>query len=178
MLMSESVRYILDRIKAPEGYIKPNKENVLRVIDFIKKEFQEAKLNPERIYMQGQCGNLHILLKNIFPSAETVSCNNSGHIMTKIGNGYYDINGYHELTNLKDDTSGKQLIKTVGKNRKKYFRHKLDSGLSKKELENALKESTSNYSDHFMNDNIVTVAMSKKLKNFAESKLQSRQDTL
>lgn len=59
----------------------------IKVIQLIRESF----IGSEKVYTQGSCYQLYLILKYIFPEAEAYY--NCDHIITKIKNVYYDING-------------------------------------------------------------------------------------
>lgn len=68
--------------------------NVLDFITTIRESFDEST----KVYIHGGCYHFYKILKCVFPSA--VAYYDMDHIITKIGDKYYDING--EYTNLKN----------------------------------------------------------------------------
>lgn len=59
----------------------------IKVIQLIRESF----IGSEKVYTQGSCYQLYLILKYIFPEAEAHY--NCDHVITKIKNVYYDING-------------------------------------------------------------------------------------
>lgn len=57
----------------------------IKVIQLIRESF----IGSEKVYTQGSCYQLYLILKYIFPEAYY----NCDHVITKIKNVYYDING-------------------------------------------------------------------------------------
>ena len=45
------------------------------------------------IFMRGGCYKFHLFLKTIFPDSEPYICQKKDHIITKIGDNFYDIRG-------------------------------------------------------------------------------------
>jgi len=62
-------------------------DNVLNVIKTIRKSHN----GTVDIYTNGKCYHFFLILKSIFPLAEAYYDEN--HVITKIGNKYYDITG-------------------------------------------------------------------------------------
>lgn len=59
----------------------------LNFIRTIRKSF----IGAEIVYMEGSCYQFYKILKCVFPDA--IAYYDSNHVITKIGNKYYDING-------------------------------------------------------------------------------------
>lgn len=62
----------------------------LEPIKFIQL-IRESFIGSEKVYTQGSCYQLYLILKYIFPEAEAYY--NCDHVITKIKHTYYDING-------------------------------------------------------------------------------------
>lgn len=58
-----------------------------RIVTLIRNSFPQASI----VYTRGSCGQLYKILKEIFPNAKAFS--DGDHIITKVGNNFYDING-------------------------------------------------------------------------------------
>lgn len=67
---------------------------VLNFISTIRESFDESK----KVYTQGSCYHFYKILKCVFPDA--IAYYDMDHIITRIGDKYYDING--EYTDLKN----------------------------------------------------------------------------
>lgn len=50
----------------------------------------------QKLYMEGQCYNFHLIIKSLFPEAECYYNQIEGHILTRLGGEYYDIRGMME----------------------------------------------------------------------------------
>ena len=61
-----------------------------KIINFLI-ELKNSHPSMEKIYTNGSCMNLFCILKSLWP--EAVAYYNIGHIITKIDDKYYDING-------------------------------------------------------------------------------------
>ena len=59
---------------------------------------REATPGAEKIYTQGACFHLFLTLKLAFPEAECWYDGVYGHVYTKIGGRFYDINGEARLS--------------------------------------------------------------------------------
>lgn len=60
---------------------------ILNFIEVIRNSHPEMK----NIFLYGSCLNFHLILKSIYP--EAIPYTNIDHIITKIGNKFYDISG-------------------------------------------------------------------------------------
>ncbi len=67
------------------------------IIKSIRDSFYGANI----VYNHGSCAHLYNILKNIFKDAEMYS--NSDHVITKIGNKYYDIDGEYDEEYIYDN---------------------------------------------------------------------------
>lgn len=71
--------------------------NILRFIDALR----ETDAYIKEIYRWGGCYRFHLLLKELYPEAEGyVRYTHGGHVITKIRDNFYDINGL--VTDLAD----------------------------------------------------------------------------
>lgn len=61
--------------------------NPIKIITTIRNSF----IGSTHIYTHGSCYHFYLILLEIFPDA--VSYNNDNHVITRIGNKYYDITG-------------------------------------------------------------------------------------
>jgi hypothetical protein len=73
----------------------------LEVISAIRKSF----IGSEQVYTNGSCVMFYFILKTIFKSAKPYWNIEARHMITRIGNKYYDING------LVSNTKGYELDK-------------------------------------------------------------------
>jgi hypothetical protein len=64
---------------------------VTRVISLLKDSNPDAV----KLYTEGKCYRLALILRERFPSAEIWYCQVEGHVYTKIGSAWYDIRGKH-----------------------------------------------------------------------------------
>jgi len=64
-------------------------QQILKIIRAIRLSFLEAGI----VYTQGACYGFYTILKAIYPTAEAYMTENKGHIISKIENRYYDIQG-------------------------------------------------------------------------------------
>ena len=69
-------------------------KEVLKLITAIRESFDDSV----KVYTQGGCFRFYLILKSVFPDAAAYY--DMDHIITKIGDKYYDING--EYTDLKN----------------------------------------------------------------------------
>lgn len=65
------------------------KTKILQIISLIR----ESHPWMSKIYTEGSCLNFHLILRAIFPEAQPYY--DMDHIITKIDNTYYDINGIY-----------------------------------------------------------------------------------
>ena len=89
--------------------------NPLNFIDILRNSDKYIKT----IYTQGGCYQLYIVLSELYPEAEPFISSSLDHIITKIDNKYYDINGIYEepikdipLT-MVDEIKGWRFSKTM-----------------------------------------------------------------
>lgn len=81
----------------------PTEKKVLSLIRVIRESFPEAKI----AYTYGGCYGFYKILKSLFPTAEAYETSGSdeweegGHIVSKIGDKYYDITGIMGLDEIK-----------------------------------------------------------------------------
>lgn len=68
-------------------------QNILELIKAIRESFDESVA----VYTQGSCYRFYEILKRVYPDA--VAYYDMDHIITKIGDKFYDING--EYTDTK-----------------------------------------------------------------------------
>lgn len=75
---------------------------VLKVIDSINEAYFDIleKVNPMsyhndpyEYYMSGACSSYALILKNIFPEAIVYTSYKQGHVITQIGDSFYDVYG-------------------------------------------------------------------------------------
>lgn len=76
-----------------------NNEKHNRVINLIT-EISNSNPIIEDIFLNGSCCNFYFILKSVFP--ESVAYFNIEHVITKIGNRYYDITGEISLKEFSD----------------------------------------------------------------------------
>lgn len=69
--------------------------NPLDIIEAIRKSF----IGSEQVYTNGSCIMFYKILKVLYPSARPYWNSETKHMITKIGNKYYDISG--EIKNPK-----------------------------------------------------------------------------
>ena len=118
-------KYTKGDIEASKEFLKKYKE-VMAVINFlIKREMQRGGMfernedvsydmsgeqGVKAAYHGGLCGNLFLVLKECFPEAESYQIHDpdyiKDHILTKIDNVYYDINGVYTSAELKKKLEG------------------------------------------------------------------------
>ena len=75
--------------------------DVLKVIEFVKKYNEAFGINASDLYVDGNCGNFHRILRTIFPEAKPymvftfkfVGGFVPAHVHTKIAGKYFDIGG-------------------------------------------------------------------------------------
>ncbi len=63
------------------------KEKILEFCRIVRESFPQSQM----IYTQGSCYKFHEMLKFIFPN--TTPYNYLGHVISKIGNNYFDVTG-------------------------------------------------------------------------------------
>ena len=68
---------------------KENYNKILLIIKAIRLSFLESAI----VYTRGACYGFYQILKAIYPQAEAYMTNNGEHIVTKIDDKYYDIQG-------------------------------------------------------------------------------------
>lgn len=64
-------------------------KKVLSIIRAIRLSFLEAGV----IYTRGACYGFYTILKSIFPEARAYTTSTKKHIVTRIGEGFYDVQG-------------------------------------------------------------------------------------
>lgn len=69
------------------------KEQVLKFIETIRESFSDAV----KVYTSGSCYKFYLILKEVFP--EAICYYDISHVITRIGDNYYDITGEVENTN-------------------------------------------------------------------------------
>ena len=57
------------------------------------KAIRQSFIGAEQVYTQGSCNMFHYILKAAYPSAKPYWSHKAKHMITKIGNSFYDING-------------------------------------------------------------------------------------
>lgn len=62
------------------------------IINFLK-ELKQSFPDAQKVFMEGSCFRLHLILKTIFPSAIPYYSTIDGHWIIKIDGSFYDING-------------------------------------------------------------------------------------
>ena len=104
-----------------------------KIIDFIR-ELRQANPVMEEIFMEGSCLNLHYMIKALYPEAKSYYNQVEGHVITKLGERYYDvrgvvtdIDGYLPLDSLyskqyRDDEESKKGHMYRTSNKAKYER--------------------------------------------------------
>ena len=68
--------------------------------------------HASQVYANGGCYQFHLILKEVFPSAEPYYIGSDEiveHVITKIGNYFYDINGIFFLVSLERKLKGRNL---------------------------------------------------------------------
>lgn len=73
-------------------------ERVNELLEFIKDRMKEMRLDASDVFMNGNCGNLYTIFANYFRKEAVVPYEilyrgEPYHIITKIGEGFYDISG-------------------------------------------------------------------------------------
>lgn len=82
--------------------------SIIRLLTAIRYSFHDAPI----VYTRGGCYGLHLILKEIYPTAVAFFDDDSKeHILTLIGGRYYDINGEYPFT----ATTEKELIRLTKK---------------------------------------------------------------
>lgn len=85
----------------------------IKILDQIAA-IRDLHPNIQDICLNGSCMNFHIVLRRIYPDA--VAYFNIDHVITKIGNNYYDITGsvnpkgYRPLTSFYDKRNTKRAV--------------------------------------------------------------------
>ena len=69
--------------------MKTTHKNILRFIKVSRESFPQASI----IYTFGGCYGFHQILKLVFPSAIAYQTTDGDHVVSKIGNRLYDIDG-------------------------------------------------------------------------------------
>jgi len=67
-----------------------------QILDFISA-IRDSFDGAEHVYTKGSCYQFFLILKSVVPKAQAY--NNSDHVITKIGEGYYDITGEVNIEN-------------------------------------------------------------------------------
>lgn len=62
---------------------------ILNLLKQLKDSFPDA----QKVYTEGSCFRLYLILNTIFPNCKPYYSEIDGHWITKIGNDYFDING-------------------------------------------------------------------------------------
>ena len=75
-------------------------QQILKIIRAIRLSFLEAGI----VYTQGACYGFYTILKAIYPNAMAYMTEKKGHIVSRIENRYYDIQG--EYIDVNGDTIG------------------------------------------------------------------------
>lgn len=81
-----------------------NNINPNSIITIIRNSFPQASI----VYTRGSCGQLYKILKEIFP--DSMAFTNGYHIITKIKNNFYDINGIVKHTKGFFPCRGDELL--------------------------------------------------------------------
>lgn len=63
------------------------KDKILKLIEVIRESFPASIT----VYTRGSCYQFYLILKEVFPEAKCYY--DSNHVITKIGNNFYDITG-------------------------------------------------------------------------------------
>ena len=71
-------------LRIKKGIIMTNVEKVISAI-------RDSFIGSQQVYTEGSCYHFYLILKSIFPEAE--AWYNSYHVITKIGDKFYDITG-------------------------------------------------------------------------------------
>ena len=66
----------------------------MRPIDLITN-LRESSYYITSLYNRGDCYKFYLFLKSIWKDAESYMTNSKDHIVTKIGEAFYDINGFY-----------------------------------------------------------------------------------
>jgi hypothetical protein len=87
-----------------EFEIKLGNDEVLNFIEIFKGIDKTTRELMEEIYMQGDCGRFHVILNSVFPEAKPYVFKGDyfRHVLSKIGDKYYDIKGIATLDRFKD----------------------------------------------------------------------------
>lgn len=89
--------------------VKITEDNVLNFIALMKGIDPYTRELMEEIFMRGDCGRFYFILKSVFPeavpyaitqSAEALEDSNITHVVTKIGDKFYDIKGIFDEERL------------------------------------------------------------------------------
>jgi hypothetical protein len=68
-------------------------KKVMKFIETVRESFEGAS----KVYTRGSCYQFYLILKRVFPEAEAYY--DLSHVITKIGDEYYDINGIAKIEN-------------------------------------------------------------------------------
>lgn len=66
----------------------------MNILNFIKT-IRESFIGSEIVYTKGSCYNFFLIIKEVYPNAQCYYDEN--HVITKLGNKYYDITGEVKL---------------------------------------------------------------------------------
>lgn len=82
-------------------------EMVIELIEEIKRKMKEMRLDAEKVFLNGNCGNMYTILANYFSNKAVVpyiiSCDGYPyHIVTQIDEEFYDITGKTSLDKYVD----------------------------------------------------------------------------
>jgi len=93
--------------------IKLENDNVLNFIEIFKGIDETTRAIIEEIYSHGDCGRFHFILKTVFPEAQPFVFKGrfAMHVISKIGDNYYDIEGICTFDRFKNIDSYKELLK-------------------------------------------------------------------
>lgn len=69
--------------------INLEKSNILEFLDLLKNSFDGA----DRVYTEGSCYRLYLILKHLYPDASPMYDPVVGHVYSEINGYIYDING-------------------------------------------------------------------------------------
>ena len=95
-------------------------KQVEELIEFIKKEMKEMYLNAEKVFLNGNCGNLYMIFAKQFPKYTTpylISYKGVPyHMVSRIGERFYDITGETSLDKYSDKMAELNKYMKVDKN--------------------------------------------------------------
>lgn len=93
--------------------------NIEKLISSIRNSHPDM----ERLYMEGQCYNFHLILRSVYPNAVAWYDYNEGHVYTKIDQYWYDIRGKHyrlsRYSSVLDHRNGDKPHRWSGRDKRK-----------------------------------------------------------